>query len=356
VRVALSLLTLDPRIAGGTETYARALTRTLARGGAHEYVVLASRLAPDVGEGLPTVVATGWPGAGGTGGRVRALVGAALRSGGLAAPLESADVVHYPVTVPLPRTRRPRVVTLHDLQHRDLPQMVGGSRRVFRRVAYDRAAQRADRVIVISEWVRGRAIELLGLDPDRVHAIPLGVDLDRFSPPLPGTQREPFLLYPARTWPHKNHARLLEAFGLVRRERPELRLVLTGGGDPPTALPEGVEHRGPVPNAALADLYRSAAALVFPSLHEGFGLPPLEAMASGCPVAAARAGALPEVCGAAAVLFDPADPEAIASGVLDALARAAELVPAGLARAAAFTWERAAHAHDAVYALAADAS
>src|SRR5207245_2507795 len=112
------------------------------------------------------------------------------------------------------------------------------------------------------------------------------------------------------------------------------------------ALPDQVERLGVVPVEELASLYRTAACLVFPSLYEGFGLPPLEAMASGCPVAAARAGAIPEVCGEAAVYFDPEDPEAIANGVREALALADELRELGIARAAVFTWEETARRHE----------
>ena len=108
-----------------------------------------------------------------------------------------------------------------------------------------------------------------------------------------------------------------------------------------------------MPLDELVGLYRRAAALVFPSLYEGFGLPPVEAMACGCPVAASSAGSLPEVCGDAAVLFDPTDPEAIAAGILEALTRSAELSAAGLARAACFTWDATARAHDSVYGLVA---
>ena len=89
---------------------------------------------------------------------------------------------------------------------------------------------------------------------------------------------------------------------------------------------------------------------MFPSLYEGFGLPPVEAMACGCPVAAAATGSLPEVCGEAAVLFDPLDPEAIAAGIDDALTRPAELTARGLVRAAMFTWDETARAHDRIYA------
>jgi glycosyltransferase involved in cell wall biosynthesis len=104
-----------------------------------------------------------------------------------------------------------------------------------------------------------------------------------------------------------------------------------------------------VPADDLLELYRSASALVFPSLYEGFGQPPIEAMACGCPVAASSAGALPEVCGDAARYFDPGSPTAIADAVLDVLARPAEWTARGIARAALFSWDECAHKHDALY-------
>jgi glycosyltransferase involved in cell wall biosynthesis len=351
MRVGLSLLTLVPGISGGSETYARELCRALARVGRHRYEVLAPTLAPEAGGGLETVVATGYPASTTIPGRLRAMAGASMRPGALAGRLTGADVVHYPLTVPVPPVERPTILTLLDVQHLDLPALFPRGERLFRRLAYDWAAGKADRVVVISEWTRGRVIERLGLDPTRVHAIHLAVDHDRFSPD-PEVEREPFLLYPARPWPHKNHARLFEAFALVRRGRPELRLVLTGVGHDPARLAPGVETRGGVPVDELVALYRRAAAVVFPSLYEGFGLPPLEALACGCPVASSNAGSLPEVLGDAAVLFDPEDTDAIAAATTEALARASELSVRGPERAAAFTWEATARAHDEVYALA----
>jgi len=129
--------------------------------------------------------------------------------------------------------------------------------------------------------------------------------------------------------------------------------VLTGAGQDRAGLPDGVDALGDLPLGERVSLYRRAAALVFPSLYEGFGLPPLEAMACGCPVAVSSAGSLPEVVGHAAVLFDPHDPEAIANGVLEALERAHELSALGIERAATFTWDATARAHDRVYELAA---
>jgi glycosyltransferase involved in cell wall biosynthesis len=133
---------------------------------------------------------------------------------------------------------------------------------------------------------------------------------------------------------------------VLRARLPDVRLVLTGGGREALGpLPEWVEHLGHVSDAALRDLYRSASCLAFPSLYEGFGLPPLEAMASGCPVAAATSGSLPEVCGDAAVLFDPRDVDAISSAMYVAITSRERLVPLGLARARLFTWRACADAH-----------
>ena len=271
---------------------------------------------------------------------------AAVRPGRLRARLEGADVVHYPLTLRLPPIARPTVTSLLDVQHLDLPQMFSRAERAFRAVAWARSVRSSDRVIVISEFVRERAVAKLGLDPDLIRVVHLGVDHERLGP---GTApREEFLLYPARRWPHKNHDRLFAAFALLRRDHPDLRLVLTGGGDF-SDVPAGVEVRGHVTTAEVDDLMRRAAALVFPSLYEGFGLPPLEAMACGCPVASSNAGSLPEVVGDAARLFDPFQPEAIAEAVEDVLRAPDEWSRRGLERASLFSWARTAHEHDAVY-------
>jgi glycosyltransferase involved in cell wall biosynthesis len=111
---------------------------------------------------------------------------------------------------------------------------------------------------------------------------------------------------------------------------------------------------GRVPHEQLASLYRRASALVFPSLYEGFGQPPLEAMASGCPVACSTAGALPEVCGNAARYFDPLSVDEMVEAVLIVLDDPDRLVERGLERAAEFTWDACAHAHDRVYRGLAD--
>jgi glycosyltransferase involved in cell wall biosynthesis len=345
--IGISLLTLVPGELGGSETYVRELLRGLGRVGEHEYKVLLPPAAPTASEGLPAEIATEYRLAQTPLQRLVAMGTAAARPAPLRARLADAAVVHYPLTIRIPPVEKPSVVTLHDVQHLDLPQMFPRAERRFRAVAWDRSARGAQRVIVISEFVRERAVEKLGLDPARVRVIPLGLDHDDLRP---GTgEHEPFVLYPARRWPHKNHERLFEAFALLRRERPELRLVLTGGGDF-SGVPEGVEARGHVARAELVSLLQRASALVFPSLYEGFGLPPLEAMACGCPVASSNAAALPEMVGDAARLFDPHDPEAIADAMREVLADPQPWVERGLARAAQFSWDETARATDAVYA------
>ncbi len=345
--VGISLLTLVPGELGGSETYVRELLRGLARSGTHTYDVLLPPVAPDAAEGLPAEVATEYRVARTIPQRLAAMSLAAARPRALRARLEQADVVHYPLTIRLPTVPQPSVVTLHDVQHLDLPSLFPRSERAFRSLAWHRSVRGADRVIVISDFVRERTIARLGLAAESIRVVPLGLDHAHLRPGA--GSREPFVLYPARRWPHKNHERLFEAFTLVRSELPELRLVLTGAGDF-GSLPPGVEARGHVPYEGVVELLQRASALVFPSLYEGFGLPPLEAMACGCPVACSNAAALPETVGGAARLFDPRDPRAIADAVLEVLAAPEEWVARGLARAAQFSWDATARGTDAVYA------
>ena len=343
--IAIPLLTLVPGRLGGSETYVRELLAGLGRTGRHDYRVVLPPVAPAASAGLPSVVAPEYRAARTTPERRLAMGEAWARPARLRRRVEGAAVVHYPLTIRLPPVDTPSVVTLHDLQHLDLPAMFPRSERLFRRAVWPPSLRGAERVVVISEFVRGRAEELLGLDPKRLRVVPLGLDHERLRP---GGERGDYLLYPARRWPHKNHERLFEAFALLRRERPGLRLVLTGGGDF-SRCPEGVEARGHLPWHEVVELLRHAAALVFPSLYEGFGLPPLEAMACGCPVACSDVAALPEVVGDAARLFDPRDPRSIADAVLDVLAEPDEWAARGLVRAQAFSWDATARATDEVY-------
>ena len=340
------MLTLVPGELGGSESATRELLRALASGGTLPYRVFLPPSAPDAGEGLPSEVIGEYRRARTIPGRLAAMGAAAVRPGPLRRRLSGATAVHFPLTIRIPPVAAPSAITLHDVQHLDLPQLFSRGERAFRALAYHRSARSARLVIVPSAFVASRASERLGLAPDKLRVIHHGIDHDRFSPGA--GEREPFLLYPARRWPHKNHERLFEAFALLRHDRPDLKLVLTGGGHGGPA-PAGVEVRGNVPAAELVSLYRRASALVFPSLYEGFGQPPLEAMACGCPVACSDAAALPEVCGDAARYFSPADAHSIVAAVEDVLAEPAAWSARGLARASAFTWQRSAALHEDVY-------
>jgi glycosyltransferase involved in cell wall biosynthesis len=391
--VGISLLTLVPGISGGSETYARELCRALARVGELEYQVFVPELAPDAGDRLPTEVVPEYRASSAMPGRIAAMSLAAARPGPLrrALRVDELDAIHFPLSVMLPPVSRPPAATsVLDLQHEHHPEFFGRAELAYRKFVYGWTIRRSRIVIAISEHARQTLLERYDLPPDRVRTIHLGIDHARFRPdtagvsgsepqtpgdrgaghpnPLdqavdrdesvpeveqnggsgsePQSSTGPFLLYPARAWPHKNHARLFEAFALLRRERPELRLVLTNYDG---LTPDGVESRGRVSQDELAELYRGAAALVFPSLYEGFGQPPLEAMACGCPVACSNVASLPEVVDGAARLFDPTSPQEIAEAVEDVLNHPERWIQAGLRRAAEFTWDACAYAHDKVY-------
>ena len=344
--IGISLLTLNLEAAGGTLTHVEQLNRALARVGEFEYRVYVPSTASHVGDGLPTEVVREYR-AGRGAGRLVGMAASALRGDKLRKALrpEELDAIHFPLGVMIPRLDAPpAAATIHDLQHEAYPQFFSRGQLAYRRRVYGWTVARSRIVIAVSEHSRGELIERFGLDPERVRAIHNGVDHERFRPD--GRSREEFLLYPANPWPHKNHQRLFEAFAQVRRERRELRLVLTGAGHEKLRLSDGVESRGHVSLDELVDLYRSAAALVYPSLYEGFGIPCLEAMACGCPVACSDAASLPEICGDAALYFDPLSAESIAQAIRDVL----DKPPAGgIERAAEFSWECCAREHDAVY-------
>jgi glycosyltransferase involved in cell wall biosynthesis len=348
--IGISLLTLVPGISGGSETYARELCRALARTGGLHYRVFLPAIAPDASDGLPWSVVGRYHASRTMPGRIAAMSLAALRPQPLRRELdlERLEAIHFPLSVMLPQIERPpAATTVLDLQHEEHPELFGRAELTYRKLVYGRTIRRSRIVITISEHARQTLLGRYGLADDRVRTIHLAVDHDIFTPSDKVSQGK-FLLYPARPWRHKNHALLFQAFARLRRERPELRLVLTGEGDF-GQLPDGVEARGRISQAELVGLYRGAAALVFPSLYEGFGMPVLEAMACGCPVACSNSTSLPEVAGGAARLFDPRDVDDLAAAIDDVLREPEPWIARGLARAKEFTWDACARAHDDVY-------
>jgi glycosyltransferase involved in cell wall biosynthesis len=363
--VGLSLLTLFPGRAGGAETYVRGLLGAFAAGEGPELAtLLTSRysgpsVSEFVGERIRVVPVDSYRPGNSRLTRLIAMQTARLNNGRIAGDVPTGlDLIHFPVTVPIPKVKGlPTVVSLLDVQHHDLPAMFSPAERAFRRWGYDNAARQANQVITITQFSADRITELLGIAADRVHAIHLGIDHDLFTPNGPAATvaglPDRYLYYPANSWPHKNHRRLIEAFSRV--DDPELGLVLTGANSDVLNLRADdarVHHLGHIAETEVAGLYRGAEALIFPSLYEGFGLPPLEAMACGCPVAASNVGAVAEVCGDAALLFDPEDVGAIADVITRVTTEEslrAELAAAGTARAAEFTWRKTARKHLEVY-------
>jgi glycosyltransferase involved in cell wall biosynthesis len=345
VRVGISLLTLVPRVSGGSETYARELVRALGTVGVNSYRVLLPSIASDV-DGLPSEVVDEYRASRSMPGRMAAMAEGVLRGRRLRRRLVGLDAVHFPLTVMIPRvTSPPAVTTVLDLQHEFLPHFFSRAELAYRKAVYSWSIRKSELVIAISKHAADAVVERFGVPASKLRPIHLGIDHAVFRP---GSEaRGTFLVYPARSWPHKNHARLFEAFAVLRGRHPELELVLTAYEGP---TPDGARSLGHVPRDELVRLYRTAAGLVFPSEYEGFGQPPLEAMACGCPVACSNAASLPEVCGDAARLFDPTSVEEMVDAVDEILAHPAEWSARGISRAAQFTWERTAHAHDAVYA------
>lgn len=236
------------------------------------------------------------------------------------------------------------VLTVHDL----IPLRFGSSfHRTYFHTLLRPALKRARRVLTVSEFSRREIAAWAGLPPEKVVVVGGGVG-EAFRPEGPkGDLGFPYLLYVGAHKPHKNLERLVEAFALARL--PGVRLALTGRPEEALLLrakAHGVEGRlvflGLVPEEELPALYRGALALVFPSLYEGFGLPPLEAMACGTPVVASNRASIPEVVGDAGLLVDPYQVEALAEAlrrVVEDEPLRAELRAKGLARSRLFSWD-----------------
>lgn len=314
--VVWSMLNLNPGFMGGTEEYAAGLMRELvARNARTEadgftLVALTTRAGASFAvDGVERRVIRGLPGGRSLARRVRVFLSASLRVPLVRRYLADTDVVFYPFTALMPLvTSVPTCVLVHDLQHLELPRNFTVAQRVYRSLAYDRRITHADAIVAVSESTRASIMHRLRISGDRIRVIPPGIDGHFFTArdAAQAQPRDPFLYYPARGLPHKNHTTLFEAFARLRESRPRLRLVLTGSdGHLLGPLPRGVVHEGRVSRERVRELYQTASAMVFASAFEGYGLPPLEAMACGAPVASSNAGSLPEVCGDAVEFFNP---------------------------------------------------
>jgi glycosyltransferase involved in cell wall biosynthesis len=269
------------------------------------------------------------------------------------------DVVHF-ATQQAVLTSVPSIYQPHDLLHVHYPELLLASQVRYRDFAYRRFSEEASVVVVMTEWGRDDLVQAFGIPPSKVAVIPWAPVAGRTAPGglPPRSLPERFLLYPAQTWPHKNHVRLLEAIAELRSRGLEIPLVLTGRKNVTnSAIERAVQKLGLTDlvhslGYVLTAIYRRATALVFPSLFEGWGLPVVEAFALGLPVACSDAAALPEVAGGAAMLFHPLDPSDMAKKIehlwCDRSLRDS-LRERGLARAAEMSWGTAATTLVAIY-------
>jgi glycosyltransferase involved in cell wall biosynthesis len=280
-----------------------------------------------------------------------------------------ADVVHFPGSALNPlEIDLPTVLTLHDLQHRRFPQYFSEAERSNRERYWAESARRADAVLTGSEFASDDIARQFEVCPEKMFvAIPAVREIFHHRPAaaaLAALRRrlelaERFFIYPAAAYPHKNHRRLLRAFAAAGLGT--VQLVLTGGGQETSALPQlidelGLQGRvrlmGRVTEEELTGLYALATGMVFASEYEGCGLPLIEAMATGCPVAAAGVTSIPEIVGEAALLFDPGS-EAQMTAALRTLANysagRARLSRQGTERAGLFTTARFARELHAAY-------
>ena len=356
VHVGVNLLFLAPGEMGGLEVYSRELVTALARRDDVRLTLLLNGLAgTEWRELAPASVARVDPRR-----RVQWVAGDQVHAVRMAQRAR-VDVLHSVASTGPAAGRFARVVTVHDLHYRVQPEAHFGVRALGMRVLVPLAVRRAGRVIVPSQATREDLLRYTSVSTARVDVVPEGIgqepsgagDAEAARARVRAGER-PLVLSVSAKRPHKNLARLIGALALLP---PEERPVLALPGYPTPheeelrrlaakrGVADDVRFLGWVSRAELDDLYEAASCFVFPSLYEGFGLPVLEAMARGLPVATSGRASLAEVAGDAALKFDPEDERSIADAIADLLRDPAlreRLRDAGRARSREFTWERAA--------------
>jgi glycosyltransferase involved in cell wall biosynthesis len=286
--------------------------------------------------------------------------------------MAAVDVMHFPMQVGF-RTAAPTIFAPHDLQHLHLPEFFSPAEIADRETRYRELCAEASIVTVMSTWGKDDIIGKYGLPAEKITVVPGAATIEAYE--LPGENElaatrdrlglpDRFALYPAKAWPHKNHLRLVTALQLLRRRGVDVPVVLTGaqaGLELPVltaadalGVRDLIHFVGFVTPRQLGALYRLARMMIFPSLFEGWGLPILEALTSGLPLACSNVTCLPAVTAGAAEVFDPYDPAAIAQAVervwQDDRLRV-RLIADGRARAALFSWDHSARMFRACYRM-----
>jgi alpha-1,3-rhamnosyl/mannosyltransferase len=368
-KVGINLLWLVPGQVGGSETYtARLLSGLAERSSQLDYTLF---VLPQFAEAHPELASTFKTAFAPVTGQWRSFRVAGENSWLIAqCRRRNIDLLHHAGgTMPFLRGTR-RVLTIHDLQYLYYPEYFAGMKLRFLKAMVPRSAEAARLVLTPSDYTRRTVIERLNIDPSIVVTVPHGVsprESKHQSLPIRDLYElsGPYFLFPAITYPHKNHLVLLKGFAKLLKRHPEVSLILTGakGSMEVRVASEirelGIEDRvrrlGYVPSDHLDALYHHAMGLVFPSRFEGFGAPVLEAMSRGCPVIAANATALPEVVGEAGVLVSPDNSDDWAGAMGDFLEDEelrSRLSKLGAERAHTFTWTRSADVLEEAYRYA----
>jgi len=264
---------------------------------------------------------------------------------------DGVHILHCPTQRAPFRSSMPLVVTIHDLAVLRHPEAFNRWTRRYSAFALPRVVRTARRIIVGSEFTRAEVSELLSVPAEKMRVIPYGVG-EPFSANGPASGGD-FVLAVSTLEPRKNLDRLIEGFRRADLRGLELRVVGAPGWGGVRVNGQGVRWLTGIEDDELARLYRGAACVAYVSLYEGFGLPVLEAMASGASVVAPAGPPFQEFARDVAVSVDPRDAGSIAAGLREAVARRSELAPLGPERAREYTWERAAKAHLEAYREAA---
>jgi glycosyltransferase involved in cell wall biosynthesis len=355
LRVGCNLLWLVPGAVGGSETATVHLLRTLASDPPPDIELTLYGLEafghayPELTKAFPTKLVP-------LTGRLKPLRVAAENTWLPREARGKVDIMHHMGGVVPLSTVAPSLVTLHDLQPFDLPDNFGPAKRAYLQRSIPHTVQRARLVLTASEFVRRGVVRRFGVPYDRVRVTPWGVGPPSSEVSLAEVQARyglprRWFVYPAFTWWHKDHALAVKAFATLAAREHDVVLVLTGGEGPAEqsvmelveslGLRGRVRRTGLIPRRDVLAIVRGAAALVYPSRYEGFGLPVAEAMSLGTPVLAADATSLPEVVGDAGWLLPPGRiddwSEAMARMLADGDERQ-RMGEAGRARAARYTW------------------
>lgn len=354
MRVGINLMPLNPTKIGGMEQYFRNVFDYFLKQEKHEYYIFVSHhneaSLQFTNQNVKRVFIREYPGLDEISRKIREL------------PL---DLWFCPFLILEPLTLKlPSVVTIPDIQHEYFPEFFPKHILDWRHQTYRASARKANAILTLSDYSKQTIVERYGVRADKVYSIHLDAGLEfsscqhslgkenaksRHSLP------EQFAFFPANTWPHKNHITLLRALKRLKDRGTSLPLVMTGfaseGYDTVAQeiqrldLGSQVHYLGYVDKDEMPYIYQKAAFLVFPSKFEGFGIPLVEAMKTGCPIICSNSTSIPEVAGDAALYFDPDDDQKLASLMEELLSSPQlklELIEKGFERAKLFSWEKTA--------------